>query len=51
MDAADFVCMIEVCQVVKIFASEQIVFRYECISKEKLMEFISQYVKSPYKNI
>lgn len=48
VDAADFVRMIEQRQGVKISAPEEIAYRYEWISKEKLIESASRYGKSPY---
>lgn len=48
LDAADFVRMIEARQGVKISAPEEIAYRYEWISKEKLMESAERYGKSPY---
>lgn len=48
VDAADFVRMIEQRQGVKISAPEEIAYRYEWISKEKLIETADKYGKSPY---
>lgn len=48
VDAADFVRMIEQRQGVKISAPEEIAYRYEWISKEKLLESAERYGKSPY---
>lgn len=48
VDAADFVRMIEQRQGVKISAPEEIAYRYEWITKEKLLESASRYGKSPY---
>lgn len=48
VDAADFVRMIEQRQGVKISAPEEITYRYEWITKEKLLESSSRYGKSPY---
>lgn len=48
VDAADFVRMIEARQGVKISAPEEIAYRYEWISKEKLLESAERYGKSPY---
>lgn len=48
VDAADFVRMIEARQGVKISAPEEIAYRYEWISKEKLLESANRYGKSPY---
>ena len=48
VDAADFVRMIEARQGVKISAPEEIAYRYEWISKEKLLESAARYGKSPY---
>lgn len=47
-DAADFVRMIEARQGVKISAPEEIAYRYEWITKEKLLESAERYGKSPY---
>jgi glucose-1-phosphate thymidylyltransferase len=48
VDAADFVRMIEKRQGIKISAPEEIAFRNEWISKEKLLESAARYGKSPY---
>ena len=48
VDAADFVRMIEARQGVKISAPEEIAYRYEWISIEKLIESATRYGKSPY---
>ena len=40
--------MIEARQGVKISAPEEIAYRYEWISKEKLLESAERYGKSPY---
>lgn len=48
VDAADFVRMIEKRQGVKVSAPEEIAYRYEWITKEKLLESASKYGKSPY---
>ena len=48
VDAADFVRMIEQRQGVKISAPEEIAYRYEWISKDKLIESADRYGKSPY---
>lgn len=48
LDAADFVRMIEERQSVKISAPEEIAYRYEWITKEKLLESAERYGKSPY---
>jgi len=48
VDAADFVRMIEKRQGIKISAPEEIAFRNGWISKEKLLESVARYGKSPY---
>ncbi len=48
VDAADYVRMVEQRQGVKISAPEEIAYRYEWISKEKLLESADRYGKSPY---
>ncbi len=48
VDAADFVRMIEKRQGIKISAPEEIAFRNEWITREKLLESASRYGKSPY---
>lgn len=48
VEAADFVQMIEKRQGIKISAPEEIAYRYEWISKEKLLESAAKYGKSPY---
>ena len=48
VDAADFVCMIEKRQSIKISAPEEIAYKNEWISKEKLLESAERYGKSPY---
>ena len=48
VDAADFVRMIETRQSIKISAPEEIAYRNEWISKEKLLESAERYGKSPY---
>lgn len=48
VDAADFVRMIEARQGVKISAPEEIAYRYEWITKEKLLRSAERYGKSPY---
>ena len=48
VEAAEFVQMIEKRQGVKISAPEEIAFRNEWISKEKLLESAARYGKSPY---
>lgn len=48
VDAADFVRMIEKRQSIKISASEEIAYKNEWISKEKLLESAERYGKSPY---
>ena len=48
VDAADFVRMVENRQSIKISAPEEIAFRNEWISKEKLLESAARYGKSPY---
>lgn len=48
VEAAEFVQMIEKRQGVKISAPEEIAFRNEWITKEKLLESAARYGKSPY---
>ena len=48
LEAAEFVHMGEQRQGEKISAPEEIAFRYEWISKEKLLESAAKYGKSPY---
>ena len=48
VDAADFVRMIEKRQGVKISAPEEIAYRYNWITKEKLLLNADKYGKSPY---
>ena len=48
LDAANFICMLEKRQGIKISAPEEISFRKGWISKEKLLESASKYGKSPY---
>lgn len=48
VDAADFVRMIEKRQSIKISAPEEIAYKNEWISKEKLLESAERYGKSPY---
>ena len=48
VDAADFVRMIEKHQSIKISAPEEIAYKNEWISKEKLLESAERYGKSPY---
>lgn len=48
LDAAEFVRMIEARQSVKISAPEEIAYRYEWITREKLLESADRYGKSPY---
>ncbi len=48
VDAADFVRTIEQRQGVKISAPEEIAYKNEWITKEKLLESASRYGKSPY---
>ena len=48
MDASEYVRMIETRHGVKISALEEIAFRYEWITKEKLLESATRYGKSPY---
>ena len=48
VDAADFVRMIEARQSIKISAPEEIAYKNEWISKEKLLESAERYGKSPY---
>lgn len=48
LDAADFVCMIEKRQGIKISAPEEISYRNGWTSKERLIEAADRYGKSPY---
>lgn len=48
LDAADFVCMIEKRQGIKISAPEEISYRNGWISKKRLLEAADKYGKSPY---
>jgi len=48
LEAADFICMLEKRQGIKISAPEEISFRKGWISKEKLLESAAKYGKSPY---
>jgi len=48
LDAADFVRMLEKRQGVKISAPEEIAYKNEWISREKLLEAAARYGKSPY---
>lgn len=48
VDAADFVCMIEKRQSIKISAPEEIAYKNGWISKDKLLESAARYGKSPY---
>lgn len=48
VEAADFVQMIEKRQSIKISAPEEIAYRNNWISREKLLESASRYGKSPY---
>ena len=48
VEAAEFVKMVEKRQGVKISAPEEIAYRYDWISTEKLMESAERYGKSPY---
>ena len=48
VDVADFVRMIEKRQSIKISAPEEIAYKNEWISKEKLLESAERYGKSPY---
>jgi len=48
VDAADFVRMVENRQSIKISAPEEIAYRNQWISKEKLLESAARYGKSPY---
>lgn len=48
VDAADFVRMVETRQGVIVSAPEEIAYRYEWITKDKLMETAERYGKSPY---
>ena len=48
VDAADFVRMIEKRQSIKISAPEEIAYKNDWLSKEKLLESAERYGKSPY---
>jgi len=48
LEAADFICMLEKRQGIKISAPEEISYRKGWITKEKLLESASKYGKSPY---
>jgi glucose-1-phosphate thymidylyltransferase len=48
LEAADFICMLEKRQGIKISAPEEISFRKGWITKEKLLESAAKYGKSPY---
>ena len=48
VDAADFVRMVEKRQGVKISAPEEIAYRNQWISRDKLLESAQRYGKSPY---
>ena len=48
VDAADFVLMVEKRQGVKISAPEEIAYRNQWISRDKLLESAQRYGKSPY---
>lgn len=48
VEAADFVQMIEKRQSIKVSAPEEIAYRNDWISREKLLESASRYGKSPY---
>ena len=48
VEAADFVQMIEKRQGIKISAPEEIAYKNEWITKEKLLESAARYGKSPY---
>ena len=48
VEGADFVQMIEKRQGIKISAPEEIAYKYDWISKEKLLESAARYGKSPY---
>lgn len=48
LEAADFICMLEKRQGIKISAPEEISFRKGWITEEKLLESASKYGKSPY---
>ena len=48
VDAADFVCMVEKRQGIKISAPEEIAYKNGWISREKLLESAARYGKSPY---
>lgn len=48
LEAAAFVHMVENRHSVKISAPEEIAYRYEWIDKEKLLESVAKYGKSPY---
>ena len=48
VDAADFVRMIEKRQSIKISAPEEIAYRNDWITRDKLLESAARYGKSPY---
>ncbi len=48
LEAADFICMLEKRQGIKISAPEEISYRKGWISKQKLLESAAKYGKSPY---
>ena len=48
LEAAEFICMVEKRQGVKISAPEEIAFRYGWISKKSLIKSAEKYGKSPY---
>lgn len=48
VEAADFVCMVEKRQGIKISALEEIAYHYGWIDREKLLESAKKYGKSPY---
>ncbi len=48
VDAADFVCMVEKRQGIKISVPEEIAYRNHWIDKEKMLESAARYGKSPY---
>ncbi len=48
LEAADFICMLEKRQGIKISAPEEISFRKGWITKDKLLESAAKYGKSPY---
>ena len=48
LEAADFICMLEKRQGIKISAPEEISYRKGWISKQKLLESAARYGKSPY---